>query len=359
MQNYIPSIKRERKRYNKTLIYYANKYLKTVRKLKDLKELYPVRMYSSLNLFLWHLEGFKQKKPGIKMVKEFQKHIQLLENIAELSNFKSKVPVKNKNYLTNFEKSVYTLFSDIWIDMTDDIYFDQTFKFTCERFKKNKINPNKFFKNKIVLDAGCGSGKFSATIAKLGAKKVYGLDLGEKGLNFAKKQALKKKYCSKIKYIKGSLLNIPFKNNYFDVIFSNGVVHHTANYNKCISEFSRVLKTKGNLYLYVNGLFGLFELLQDTLRVCNQDIPRNYFQEYIKNLNVDSGRLYWLMDCLYAPYEYKSYKKIENILYKNNFRNINQLIRGVKTDQIEQITKKIVPPETYGQAQIKIICEKI
>ena len=47
MQNYIPSIKRERKRYNKTLIYYANKYLKTVRKLKDLKELYPVRMYSS------------------------------------------------------------------------------------------------------------------------------------------------------------------------------------------------------------------------------------------------------------------------------------------------------------------------
>ena len=46
------------------------------------------------------------------------------------------------------------------------------------------------------------------------------------------------------------------------------------------------------------------------------------------------------MDCLYAPYEYKSYKKIENILYKNNFRNINQLIRGVKTDQIEQITKK-------------------
>ena len=67
-------------------------------------------------------------------------------------------------------------------------------------------------------------------------KKVYGLDLGEKGLNFAKKQALKKKYCSKIKYIKGSLLNIPFKNNYFDVIFSNGVVHHTANYNKCISD---------------------------------------------------------------------------------------------------------------------------
>ena len=55
-------------------------------------------MYSSLNLFLWHLEEFKQKKPGIKMVKEFQKHIQLLENIAELGNFKSKVSIKNKNY---------------------------------------------------------------------------------------------------------------------------------------------------------------------------------------------------------------------------------------------------------------------
>ena len=138
MQNYMPSIK-ERKRYNKTLIYYANKYLKTVRKLKDLKELYPVRMYSSLNLFLWHLEGFKQKKPGIKMVKEFQKHIQLLENIAELSNFKSKVSVKNKNYLTNFEKSVYTLFSDIWIDMTDDIYLIKLLNLHVKDLKKIKL----------------------------------------------------------------------------------------------------------------------------------------------------------------------------------------------------------------------------
>ena len=28
--------------------------------------------------------------------------------------------------------------------------------------------------NKLVVDAGCGSGRFSSAIAKLGAKKIYG-----------------------------------------------------------------------------------------------------------------------------------------------------------------------------------------
>jgi ribosomal protein L11 methylase PrmA len=55
--------------------------------------------------------------------------------------------------------------------MTDDIYFDQTFNFTKTRFLKSGINPYNFFKNKIVLDAGCGSGKFSSAIAKFKAKR--------------------------------------------------------------------------------------------------------------------------------------------------------------------------------------------
>ena len=54
-----------------------------------------------------------------------------------------------------------------------------------------KFDPVALFENKIVVDAGCGSGKFSVAIAKFGAKKVIGIDIGKKGLEFAKKQAKK------------------------------------------------------------------------------------------------------------------------------------------------------------------------
>ena len=91
--------------------------------------------------------------------------------------------------------------------MTDDIYFDETHDFTCERLEKNGINPKSFFENKIVVDCGCGSGKFSATIARLGAKEVIGVDIGEKGLEFARQQAQKVSYGERMRFVRGSLID--------------------------------------------------------------------------------------------------------------------------------------------------------
>lgn len=361
LTNEIPSVKRIKNRYNEDLCEAVEQYLNACRKYNN-PLLWPVRIYSSLNLFLWHLEAFeKDQDPSKELAELFNKHFFLLKssalNIEYINTLK-----KSSNDPTNpsFEDNVSGLFSNIWLDMTDDIYFDETFNFTCTRLSKNNINPEDFFKDKIVLDGGCGSGKFSATIAKLGAKKVFGLDIGKKGLEFAKNQAKKRDFCSKIEYLEGSLLDIPLEDSVVDIVWSNGVIHHTLDYEKCLSEFNRILKNKGRLFLYVNGSFGLFELLQDTLRVCNEDIPKSLFQNYIKSSGYfNSGRLYWLMDCLYAPYEYKSLEEIKELLIKYNFTNLNQLTRGVPTDQIEQISNNLPFAKIkYGDGQVKILCSK-
>jgi ubiquinone/menaquinone biosynthesis C-methylase UbiE len=282
-----------------------------------------------------------------------------LENIDKKKIFNNSFD-NTSHYKTEvFETRVADLFSDIWLDMTDTIYFDETFSFTCERFKKNKIDPYLFFKDKIVLDAGCGSGKFSATIAKLGASKVIGLDIGKRSIEFARQQSKKVDYGNSLEFVEGSILNIPLEDDSVDIVWSNGVIHHTVDYDKCVEEFSRVIKSSGELFLYVNGLFGLFELIQDTLRISNEDIPRDLFQGYIKSLGVNSGRLYWLMDCLYAPYEYRSIEEIKSLLMRNNFTNIKQLKRGVASDQIEQVTIGIpYAKEKYGESQLKFICKR-
>ena len=356
----IPALSRVPNRYSKECKNAAQRYLKACKNNTD-PSFWSVRMYTSLNIFLSHLEIFsKDVKPSQIVAEKFNNSSEILENITKAQIFDYDFNLSDKYGSEKFESRVSGLFSDIWLDMTDEIYFDQTYEFTFERLKKNNVDPKSFFKDKIVLDAGCGSGKFSATIAKLGASKVIGLDIGEHAIKFAQGQAKKINYGKVLEFKEGSILDIPLDDNSVDMVWSNGVIHHTTNYDKCVEEFSRVIKPGGTLFLYVNGFFGLFELIQDTLRISNSDIPRDLFQNYIKSLGVNSGRLYWLMDNLYAPYEYRSSEDVISLLARNNFTDISQLKRGVAIDQIEQVTMQLpYAEEKYGESQLKFICKRL
>lgn len=337
----------------------AERYIKASLALTD-RSSWPLKMFTSLNLFLWHLDAFEvsDADPVPPFIEAFNNAAAILE-AAQLNVVGGHFPNDDPNTLAldTFEDQVSGLFSDIWVDMTDDIYFDQSYEFTEVRFKKSGFDPVEFFKDKVVVDGGCGSGKFSAAIGRFGAKKVIGVDIGKKGLDFARKQAKKVPYGKNLEYVYGSLLNIPLEDNSADVVWSNGVIHHTLGYEKCVEEFARILKPGGQLFLYVNGRFGLFELLQDTLRLANVDIPKPLFQAFLRMLGCNSGRIYWAMDCLFAPYEWKSAKDLEALLKSKGFTDMRQLTRGVDIDQIEQISQGIPYAEVkYGEGQLKYIC---
>ena len=335
----------------------ADKYLSVARNLSE-RNFGPLLCFTTTNLFLWHIDAFEREGDvNGAFTEQFNKASHILET-AKNSGIISKATsdIKSPRFGEHFEKDVSGLFSDIWVDMTDDIYFDETYDFTCERLEKNGINPKSFFENKIVVDCGCGSGKFSATIARLGAKEVIGVDIGEKGLEFARQQAQKVSYGERMRFVRGSLLSIPLEDNSVDMVWSNGVIHHTLDYDKCVEEFSRVTRQGGDLFLYVNGRFGLFELLQDTLRKSMENVPRNLMQTYLKTLGVNSGRLYWIMDCCYAPYEWRSKRQVVSLLEDNGYTKIKQLTRGVEIDQIEKISQgKPNAAISYGEGQLKFV----
>lgn len=342
----------------------AKRYLNAALALKD-SSYWAVRMFVATNLFLRHLDIFdNDADPDPQFEVLFAEAAVTLEQAGTSGVcgdfFPAAAAAAEDVNEDRFEKEISDLFSNIWVGLTDDIYFDQSYEFTKTRFEKSGVDPVEFFKDKTVLDAGCGSGKFSAAIARLGAAKVIGLDIGEKGLEFARAQAQKVSYGDKLDYRFGSLLDIPLDDAAVDIVWSNGVVHHTLGYETCIREFARVTRAGGNLFLYVNGRYGLFELLLDTIRPANEGIPRALFQHYLHLLGINSGRIYFMMDCFFAPYEWKAGDEVKELLTKHGYTDIRQLLRGVEIDAIEQITAgKPYAAIKYGEGQLKYIARKL
>ena len=339
----------------------AAAWLAAARALTD-SSFWTVKMFVASNLFLEHLDIFDRNDDPVPLfVDLFGRAERLLKSAAETGVCGGYFPGEPDDALHEdiFEDFVSGLFSDVWVGMTDDVYFDESYEFTRERFEKSGVDPEEFFGGKIVLDAGCGSGKFSAAIARLGARQVIGMDIGDKGLDFARAQAGKVPWGDRLDYRHGSLLDIPLEDNSVDIVWSNGVIHHTLGYEKCIEEFARVLKQDGELYLYVNGRCGLFELILDTIRQANEGIPQPLFQHFLHTLGINSGRIYFMMDCFYAPYEWKAGSEVKALLTKHGFADIRQLTRGVAFDPIEQVSIGAPFAEVkYGEGQLKYLARQ-
>ncbi len=116
--------------------------------------------------------------------------------------------------------------------------------------------PAEFFKGKSVLDAGCGnSGYFQVAMYNLGVKHVTCLDIGEdwkpelaKILN---QHNIPVDFCN---YVSGSTTDLPFANESFDFVASNGVLMHLETVEMAelaINELSRVTRKGGVVYSHI------------------------------------------------------------------------------------------------------------
>jgi len=105
----------------------------------------------------------------------------------------------------------------------------------------------KDFKNKVVLDVGCGFGTLLIYALRKGAKTAYGIEISEEDLKTAKKYIKDEK----IKLFQGSATNLPFEDNFFDTVVNTEVLEHIPidTENMMFSEISRVLKKDGVVYL--------------------------------------------------------------------------------------------------------------
>lgn len=115
------------------------------------------------------------------------------------------------------------------------------------------------FQNKHVLEIGLGQGADSEQIIKRGA--IWsGLDLTHESVSRVQTRlSLRQLPHNSLK--QGSVLEIPYEDNSFDIVFSHGVLHHVPDISLAQSEIHRVLKPKGELIIMVYARWSLNYLL--------------------------------------------------------------------------------------------------
>jgi 2-polyprenyl-3-methyl-5-hydroxy-6-metoxy-1,4-benzoquinol methylase/uncharacterized protein YbaR (Trm112 family) len=105
-----------------------------------------------------------------------------------------------------------------------------------------------------LLDAGCGNGTLSAALASEGFE-VVGLDRSAGALRAFKYQwfdsLVTQAAAARLNYVQGDLQQPPFDDGEFDLIYSDGVMHHTPDTKRTFLAVSRKVKMGGRLFIWL------------------------------------------------------------------------------------------------------------
>ena len=106
-----------------------------------------------------------------------------------------------------------------------------------------------FFKDKVVLDAGTGMGIPSFSMAELGAREVYGIDISSE-IEIARRNTAR---FDNIHIAQADIYNIPFEREAFDVVVCVAVLQHLPDFEGAITQLLSHLKPGGTLIIWVYG----------------------------------------------------------------------------------------------------------
>lgn len=176
---------------------------------------------------------------------------------------------------------------------------------------------------KTVLDIGMGTGSMALELSKIFKDaKIYGCDFSTSMVECAKNKVKKQKLKNFV-FAESDFENMPYKDNFFDVAFSNMSLQWSSNLKTALKEALRVIKKGGVFYFTIPG--------RNTLR----EIKKLFEENSIK---WDAAHNFTDKKNLLALFEESGCEKIsidiseEQILFKDFLSFINWLkLTGANT----------------------------
>ena len=302
-----------------------------------------------------------QCKGNLKYIKNTKQHWQFPDAWLLCSDCSNEYPiVEDVPLFADSDKYVDT-FSMEWdkhkqtqldsvsgLTRADEMFFERT------GFTKEEI------KGKLILDAGCGIGRFTEVVKKYGGN-IIGIDLSN-SVYFAVNNV------PDATIIQADIHNLPFKENSFDYVFSLGVIHHTSDTRKAFDCLARLVKIGGKMSVWVYSnqgwKFKVYNMVADFYRIFTTRMPKNLlymlshlaiplyyihripilglFTKLFLATSMESNPEWRVLDTFdwYSPkYQTKhTYNEVTNWFYSCGFNNVRQLkvpvsVQGVKIER--------------------------
>ena len=155
------------------------------------------------------------------------------------------------------ERSVQETFTDEWDEVQED-----ELSFTYSEEDLVELNREAWLKwlggsgqveVKSILDVGCGGlGRESLVLQKVagGDAEVFGIDLNFALLRSSEAYKLR----PGVHFVIASLFNLPFRPSSFDLVYSEGVLHHTFSTVEAFRSIASYVRKGGYLFVWVYGL---------------------------------------------------------------------------------------------------------
>ncbi len=267
-------------------------------------------------------------------------------NFDEISNQNDEVKV-----------STGKVYGQLWSKFSFEELTNEAKSILNERFEKNGYQLN-FSEYNNAIDIGCGSGRFTLALKKLGCQNVTGVDYGDQGLKIAK-QTMQELNISNVTFKKTNVLELPFENESFDFIYCNGVLHHTENMELATKEMIRIAKKGALIWFYLYGDGGIFWYARKEMPKIMKKIPQEYTVKVLEMIGMPSKRFIFC-DNWYVPIErHSTDNEVQKILTDLCVTNIKRLKKGRTTDLEQSVFEggeagKIM----WGDGDLRYILQK-
>lgn len=147
-------------------------------------------------------------------------------------------------------------------ELEDDTLFGRSLEQDWSYFLKATDLNDRELRGAVVLDAGCGSGRLTRQIAEHGAEVVIGVDINE-AVEDAAAACLD---LPNVHIVQANVFQLPLKQGVFDLVWSQGVIHHTPDAHAAHASLARHVKPGGVLYVWVYAKrFNPFRFTKDVL----------------------------------------------------------------------------------------------
>ena len=193
----------------------------------------------------------------------------------------------------------------------------------------HEFYPFKNCKNKKILEIGCGGGIDSMEYSRNGGN-VWATDLTDEAVEFTKGRIERNNF-QNIKVEKVSVKDIPYEDNFFDIVHVMGILHHITDVDVGVKEILRVLKPGGSVYamFYNKNSLLYYHSIMYLRGVVDGEFERGLTEEDLvsKYSEAETG----------CPYT-KIYTEdsVEKLFYDNGFGKVETQIDSPHIDTLEE-----------------------